>query len=214
MHPKAYFIFHIALTMAVAVGTFILSALVLSFIVFSVHESGEQFLLGFGGQGIATFFAIFPWLSLIADIALLFLLEWLLQGFKLGYRFSLISVFAGVLVLSALLAVLVGLTPIHRTLLDRADKGALPLIGGMYEGIRDSHQERGIFRGTITSVQDNQIIISHDDGDHDADDGTQTVVLPQDGAVQLQAGDRVYVFGNAGGGVIQAFGVQKLSDDQ
>lgn len=213
MHPRAYFVAQIIVTAGVAVLALALSAFVLSFIIFSIHESGEQFLLGFGGRGVATFLMLFPWFSLIIDLAILFLLEWLLQGFKFGYRVSLLSVFFGVFILSALLAVVVDLTPIHQMLLDSADKGDLPVVGGLYESIRDSHDSQGVFRGTITSLQGSEITITHNDGDHDADDGIRTVVLPQN-APPLQVGDRVYVYGSGSGGQIQAYGVELLSPDQ
>jgi len=213
MHPRAYFVVQIIVTLAVAVLALALSVFVLSFIIFSIHGSGEQFLLGFGSRGVATFLMLFPWVMLIIDLAIIFLLEWLLQGFKLGYRISLLSVFLGVFILSALLAVIVDLTPIHQVLLGRADEGDLPIIGQLYESIRDSHEGQGIFRGTIVSIQGNEITITHNDGDHDADDGTRTVILPQD-APQLQIGDRVYVYGNGSGDQIQAYGIELLSPDQ
>jgi len=213
MHTRAYFVVRFLFTAAVALLALAVSAFVLSFIVFSVHESGEQFLLGFGLQGVATFFVLFPWLSLAADVALLFLLEWLLQGFKFGYRISLLSVFLCVLAASALLAIIVDLTPIHGALLDQADRGSLPIVGEMYEGIRGSHEGQGIFRGTVTSVQGNDITITHNDGDHDADDGTWTVALPQGGPA-FQVGDRVYVFGSLNGQTVRAYGIEKLSPDQ
>jgi len=216
MHSRTYFVARIALTAAVALLTLAVSAFVLSFIVFSIHESDEQFLLGFGSRGVATFFALFPWLSLVADILLLLLLEWLLQGFKIGYRFSLLSVFIGVLAVSTVLAVVVDLTPLHKTLLDRADSGRLPVGGEMYESIRDSHQDQGVFRGTVTSVQGSQFVITHSDGDHDADDGTQTVIVPPDVALDfsLHVGDRVYVLGSLTNGVVQARGIGVLTADQ
>lgn len=214
MHTRAYFIARVVAAAAVAVLALLVSSFVLSFVVFSIHESGEQFLLGFGGRGLATFFSLFPWLSLIADIAILFLLEWLLQGFKLGYRVSLLGVFLGVLISSAVLAALIGLTPVHSMLLDRADRGELPVVGEIYESIRDSHGDQGVFRGTVTSMQGDQIVITHNDADHDADDGTWTVIVPGNGVPPLQIGDRVYVFGNSNGQVVQAYGIQKLSPDQ
>jgi len=214
VHTRAYFAARIILTAAVALLALAVSTFVLSFILFSVHESGEQFLLGFGGRGVATFLALFPWLLLIADIVLLFVLEWLLQGFKWGYRFSLLSVFLTVLILSAALATLLSFTPLHRALLDRADRNDLPVVGNMYENIRSSHGAQGVFRGTITSIRGNEIVITHDDGDHDEDDGTWTVTLPQRGVPALSIGDRVYVFGSSNGQSVEAYGIQMLSPDQ
>ncbi len=214
MHSRSYFVGRVAVTITAAILSLSLSTFVLSFILFSIHESGEQFLLGFGTRGAATFIGLFPWVPLMVDITLWFLLEWLLQGFKIGYRFSLLSIFLVLLVSSTVLAVVVNLTPLHGMLLNRADRGQLPIIGGMYESIRDSHQAQGIFRGTVTLIDGNTIVITHDDTDHDRDDGTQTVVVPDGQASTISVGSREYVFGSFDGRVVQAYGVQTLSPGQ
>jgi hypothetical protein len=215
MHSRAYFLVRIILAAALSLLVLILSAYVLSFIAFSIHESGEQFLLGFGARGIETFFALFPWIAILVDIVLILVLEWLLQGFKFAYRISLLLLFGIVIVVSGLIASAIALTPLHLSLLGMADRNDLPVIGEMYESIRDSHDSQGIFRGSVTSIQDNVIVITHDDGDHDADDGTRTIILPIGYSTStLSVGDRVYVFGAATGTVIQAYGIERLSPDQ
>lgn len=213
MRPRAFFVARLTITILVATLVLVISALVISFIFFSLHESGEQFLLGFGSNGIITFLLLFPWATLLLDIVALFVLEWLLQSFKFGYRVSLLSIFLGIFVCSTVLGFLVILTPLHRTLLNQADQGALPLIGEMYESIRDSHSDKGVFRGSIRSIQDNKIVLVHDDSDRDEDDGTRTIILPSQYPA-LNVGDRVYVFGTPVGEVIQARGIQKLSPEQ
>lgn len=215
MRSRAYFATRVTLTIAVSLLILMCSAYILSFIAFSIHESGEQFLLGFGGRGIRTFFALFPWLALLADIALILFLEWLLQKFKFGYRISLLALFGAAAAASALIAFAIGLTPLHGNLLDLADRGNLPVLREMYEGIRDSHRDQGVLRGTIISIQGNRIVITHDDRDHDADDGTRTVILPVGySTTMFSIGERVYVFGAAASTTIQAYGVNQLSPDQ
>ena len=215
MRSRTYFLSRIVLAAALSLLVLILSAYVLSFVAFSIHESGEQFLLGFGVQGIETFFALFPWVSIIIDIVLIGILEWLLQSFKFGYRISLLFLLVIVIVASALLASAIALTSLHMSLLGMADRNELPVVGEMYESIRDSHDNEGIFRGSVTSIQGNVIVITHNDSDHDADDGTRTIILPSGYSTStLNIGDRVYVFGTATGTVIQALGVKPLSPDQ
>ena len=216
MHTKAYFIFRMALTALLAILTLAVSVWVVSFIFFSIHESGELFLLGFGSRGALVFLSLFPWLSLIVDLGLLLLLEWLLQGFKFGYRISLFSIFLGILFFSIVLGIAFNFLPVHSMLLDRADNDQLPILGEMYESIRDSHQDQGVFRGTVVSLQGSQFVIAHTDLDHDSDDGTRTVSM-QPGTVlttPLRIGERVYVLGNLVDGVIQARGIEELSPDQ
>ena len=213
MRSRAYFVMRVITTATLGILTLALSAIVLSFIAFSIHESGEQFLLGYGARGVTTFLMLFPWATFLADVAILFVLEWLLQGFKWGYRVSLLSVFIGVFLTSATLAGLVDLTPIHQVLLDSADNGTLPIAGELYESVRASHEDQGIFKGTVMSISGGEMTIAHDDADHDADDGTRTVSLPP-GAPAPQVGDRVYVYGRQSGDHIQAYGIDMLSPDQ
>lgn len=212
VHSRAFFIARLVGTLVVAALAFVLSIFVVSFIFFSIHESGEQFLLGYGTAGVLTFLELFPWASLVLDIALLILLEWLLQGFKLGYRFSLLVIFIGIFGGSVLLGFLITLTPLHMILLGLADRGDLPLVGGVYESVHDSHAGHGVFNGVITSESGNQIVIVHQDKDHDGDDGVWNVTLPQ-GASSFQVGEQVYVFGELLNGVVVARGVQLLHPD-
>ena len=213
IRSKAYFVFRIVLTVFVTVLALLVSAFVISFLLFSIHESGEQFLLGFGSNGILTFFILFPWISFLVDIGILLFLEWLLLSFKIGYRISFLGIFLSVFVCSTVLGIIITLTPLHRMLLGDADRGSLSIIGRVYEGIHDSHAGQGVFKGTITSMQGNMIVIAHDDNDHDADDGTRTIILPANAPV-LHMGDKVYVFGSFSNGVITARGIAKLPSDQ
>jgi len=139
MRSRAYFVLRAAAAITLAVLALALSGFVLSFIAFSIHESGELFLLGFGARGIAVFFNLFPWLSLMLDGVVILALEWLLAGFRFGYRVSLLSLLAAVFGASAVLAALVYALPIHSLLLDAADRGQLPILGGLYERIHESH---------------------------------------------------------------------------
>ena len=214
MHSRAYFIARVALSVFVAFLTLGISSWVISFIFFSLHESGELFLLGYGVRGVQTFFALFPWLPLAFDVVLIVFLQWLLQGFKFGYRAALLTVFLYVLLGSVALAVLITLSPVHSNLLQRADRGELPLIGDMYEGIHDSHHDNGVFRGTVISSEGPTSTIMHNDGDHDSDDGVHEVITGPETDIDaaLRPGDNVYIFGTENGTDIRADGIQHVQD--
>jgi uncharacterized membrane protein len=208
---KAYFVAQIVLIVALLAVAFALSVFVLSFVIFSVRESGEQFLLGFGRQGIVTFFILFPWVALVLDTLLLVAIEWLSRSFKFGYRIPIARALLGVLALALLGGIIVDLTPLHGMLLSRADDNELPVVGEWYESIHESHKDQGVFRGVVTAAQGNGFTMTHDDGDHDADDGTWSVIVPAGFDVTaIAVGDGVYVAGNVVQGVVQAYGVQKL----
>ncbi len=212
IRPKAYFVAQFILITLLSFVALALAVFVLSFVIFSLRESGEQFLLGFGERGVLTFFILFPWTTLIIDILLFLAIEWLIRYFKFGYRMPILRVFLGVIVLAFLGSIIVNLTPLHKMLLDRADRGVLPLLGEWYETIHDSHAKQGVFRGTIFSIQGNNFVISHNDNDLDADDGTWTVTAPLGfNMTNIHVGDKVYVAGNAAQGTVQAYGIQILA---
>ena len=214
MHSRAYFALRVASAALLSLVTLVLSVFVLSFVMFGVHESGEQFLLGYGLRGLTTFISLFPWFLFVIDIAFILLLEWSLQGFKVGYRLSLMTLFLAVFAGSAVLAFLLALTPLHPALLDRADRGELPIVGDLYERlIRTPHEGEGIFRGTVQSVRDGHIVVDCSDGDRDTDEGLRTIVLPQ-GAPAFSVGERVYVFGTSTGQTVEAYGISRFAPAQ
>ena len=210
--PKAYFIAQITLIVILSMFAIILSVFVLSFVIFSMHESGVQFLLGFGQRGILAFFALFPWGILILDLLLFVVIDWLFRYFEFGYRIPVLRVFFGTIALAVIGSVIIDVTPLHSILLEKADHGRLPVIGQWYKTIRASHSDQGVFRGTISSIQGSDFVISHNDNDYDADDGTWTVISPPGlRLADFNIGDKVYVAGDAAKGIIQAYGVEKLS---
>ncbi|HEV3245376.1 MAG TPA: hypothetical protein VG102_03385 [Candidatus Paceibacterota bacterium] len=215
MRSRAYFIVRLTVLAITSLLVLALTAYVLSFIVFSLHESGEQLLLGFGLRGVQTFLILFPWLPAIVDVLLIVFLDWLLQGFAFGYRVPLLVLFCVTLAASGVIAAVINGTAFNGHLLDLADRGDLPILGQAYENIRGSHRDAGVFRGTITMIDGDQVTITHDDQDHDADDGTQNIVLPPGYATSsLSIGERVFVLGTPTGPVVQADGMEEMSPDQ
>ena len=214
MRSRIYFIARVALLLAL-VGLAILSAMFfLSFALFSIHQSGQEFLLGFGQRGLLAFFELFPWWSFCTTVAFIFLIDFLLRYFKFGYRLSMLELFLVAFVVVMIAGIGVTFTPLHAILLDTADHNALPVMGPLYEKIHDSHQEQGIYRGTISSIQNTAFVISRDDNDKDTDDGTWTVVSPPGfSTTTLYVGERVYVAGTLMGGVVEAYGVSEFALD-
>lgn len=214
MRPRVYFLFRIILMAALAVVTFALAMLVLSFVFFSIHESGEQFLLGFGYRGFLAFAALFPWGLLAVTIVLILLLDYVLRYFKFGYRVPMLRIFLIVLAGVVVAGIGINITPFHSSLLTTADSDRLPLIGSWYEQIHDSHQSQGVYRGVVSSIQGNTIVITHSDNDHDTDEGSWTILIPPGlDASMLHAGEHVYVAGTLVQGVVTAYGIAPFTPE-
>jgi hypothetical protein len=211
---RFYFVVQIILTTTFALITFALSVFVLSFIVFSIHESGEQFLLGFGQKGFVTLLQLFPWFTLMLVIILLLILEWLIRSFKFAYRVSILRIFLSIALITIVGSASVNFTPLHMFLEDRADHDSLPILGEAYENLHDSHQPQGAFRGTVRFIATSTFTISHDDHDNDADDGNWTIAPPNGFDMHsILVGDDVYVGGTLTGDVVHAYDIQQFSEN-
>lgn len=212
MHSRLYFILRLILTGGVAVFVFLLSALIASFILFSLHESGEAFLLGFGSRGILTFLALFPWALFVVDVIAILVLRFLIGGFRIIYRFSFTTMLSVLIALSVGFAFLINLTSLHTDLRERADNDDLPLVAPLYQRISIPQEEQGEFRGTIVRIEGRIITIEHDDNDHDYDDGVRRVLVPASiDPAQFSIGDVLYVAGEYEDGLIEAYGIERLS---
>jgi hypothetical protein len=194
--PKLVFVLRV-IALIVASALFLtVSIFLISFILFSLHESGEQFLLGYGLQGIGVFLSLFPWMLFAFDLALLFTLEWLLRSFSFGYRIPFANVFIALLGGSVVLGLLVTLTPLHGVLLRHAIDNDLTAGNQLYGHVLDAHPEQGIYRGIVVSASSSMFTMTHQDYDHDGDEG-QYQVVPAPGVqfTMPASGDRVLVFG-------------------
>lgn len=211
MRSRLSLMVRVILLITVAVAILILSLLITSFLLFSIHEGGELLLLGFGVRGIVLFFQLFPWMLFVLDIALILFMQWLIHGFQFAYRVPLLHLFGIVLVISVSLSVVIAITPLHHTLLKHSLSGQLPIVGTLYQRIYDADESYGEFKGRVLSIRGRNVTISHNDYDRDEDDGT-LVVIAAEGAdlSDIAQGDWVYVAGDLQGTTITAYGVRKL----
>lgn len=208
MHPHSYFTLRTVLISAAAILVLASSFFVLSFVFFSVHASGAQYLLEFSEQGFATFVTLFPWLAFLVAIALLVALEALLRNFKFGYQSPILRIFLWVVIVGAIGSTLLGLTPLHSSLLSAADNDQLPILGPLYEQVHVSHQTQGVYRGNVTEIKESSFVISHNDTDRDSDAGTQNIIPPAGFDInQLKVGEKVYVGGHEHSDIIYAYGI-------
>ena len=212
MKPKAYFIARVGLLMFVLVLTFLTSALLISYILFSIKAGGKIFLLGFGTRGLFEFVLMFPWLLLVINVILLLFLDSLLKHFKFAYNRPILYLFLGTLVVITLFGSLINFTPFHGSMMHRAEKRSLPMFGSLYSDIRKSHRENGIFRGIVATVSTSTFTIRHNDYDIDVDDSQLKVFTPSNVDISglLHIGDEVFVAGDVINSEIHAYGIKKL----
>ncbi len=112
MRSRAYFLFRAALAGAAALLVLAGALFMLSFLFFSVRESGVGYLLEFGEHGIGAFVALFPWTSLLLFVAFVILLEVIVRRFSFSYRFPLLRIFLWILIIGIVGSTLIGFTPL------------------------------------------------------------------------------------------------------
>jgi hypothetical protein len=75
----------------------------------------------------------------------------------------------------------------------------------------DHHDDVGVARGKVISVEKYSFTIQHNDNDRDKDEGTILIQVPEDGSVQLPSlGDQVLIFGEPSQGSIRARNIELL----
>ncbi len=213
MTPRVYFTLQWAALVGTIAAILVVTVFIVNFIFFSIRLNTSEQLLGFGPQGFGAFLHFFPWPLALLDVALVFLLQWLLRGFKFGYRIPLLYLIGGLIVGAGLIGfALDRATPFN----DRLHEGRGRLPGpmrGFYDGAKRPHKGSGICRCTILAIQGNTLIV---EDTRPLEEGgattTLTVVIPPDTrratTTDLSVGDIVFIAGEEEGGVIEAFGIK------
>jgi hypothetical protein len=217
MKPKYYFIIKLVALALTVFLTFILSTMLVSYVIFSIKISGQFFLLGFGAKGLYHFFIALPWFILGIDVLLIFFLDWLLKSFKFGYNSSVMFLFVVTLVSITVLASLINSTSFHRDMMLRAEGRGLPIAGGFYNDLRRSHKSQGLFRGEIMSIEGTSTFyIRYVDQNSNVDGDTAKIVVPNSidiFSLGAMIGDTVYIAGDSINGEIHAYGIRKLTSE-
>jgi len=212
---KSYFRLKFAALILVLVAIIVVTLFLSSFILFSLQVSGHTSLIGFGIAGWQVFFALFPWKLFFLEIVLVILLEYLLRSFKFGYKIPVLYLLAAVTLLVIVSAVAIDLTPLHTSLLNRADHHHLPEpFASLYESTRRPPPDGyGIYRGTVTSIASNTLTM---DVDNRLGIGTTSiveVVVPVGQSTStIEVGDKVYVKGEKVQGIIEARQIKDVAD--
>lgn len=214
MRPRLYFVLKIAALVASVFGVVAISVFIFNFILFTVRISGQENLLGFGPRGWEIFVFHFPWHLLVLDIALIIGLQWLLRQFKFGYKIPILYLLLGLLCITIVAGFALDRgTPFNDRLYQMRGRGLPPPLGGFYDRAnRPPPLGSGVCRCTITDISGNVLTVQDS-----RSTSTLTVILPANDpratTTSLQVGDMVLVAGDEKDGVINAFGVRKISPD-
>jgi hypothetical protein len=120
-YPKAHFTVRMILLIVIAVLILLVSICLFSYICFDVRMSGD----------------VFPWTSLVLDIILVGMLQWLLRNFRFGYRIPVLYLLLALLVVTGIAGYVVYReTGFNEMLLREADQNRLPPpLENLYESV-------------------------------------------------------------------------------
>ncbi|MDB5254558.1 MAG: hypothetical protein JWL80_624 [Parcubacteria group bacterium] len=214
MRPKYYFTFKVAATVLIAAAVLVVSVFIFNFIFFTLRLNDHNELLGFGPRGFKTFFHFFPWGLLLIDIGLGMLLQSLLRHFKFGYRIPYLYLLGGLLLSSFLIGLGVDrITGLNEHFLNQSDKHELSgPLGRFYDHARQPPSRgEGVCTCMIIAIDKNILTVKDL---HNASTVLK-IVLPMNDphatTTTLTVGDTVLIAGDEQEGVIEAFGVRKIS---
>ena len=212
MKSKPAIVFRLIALILVSIFILVISAFLISYIIFNLKVSGHLFLVGFGPRGLLSFFLLFPWAILFVDVLFIIVLDWLLKEFSFGYKNPFIYLFLYTLGFIILIGYVIGLTSLHDMLLDKAERRELPVGAFFYKDLRFPHIENGIFMGRVVSIGTSTFVVEYNDFDNDKDDCTTTVITPNniDVSSLVHIGQDIFVAGDKFDGGVRAFGVRQV----
>lgn len=212
MKSRRYFVVKAAILVFFTFVIFVSTTILVSFLVFTLVNRGDLFLLSFGAKGISKFVLMFPWYLLVINAFLLIFLDYLVRRFKYGYHSPIIYLFLGTLVFVTLFSFVINYTSFHKMLYGFARKNNIPYADQFYNNIRMPHRQDGVARGIVTYVGDNYLVLRPTDRQNM---GEQIKVYAPEGMDiknLVHVGEEVYIAGDiATGTEIIPYGMHRMS---
>lgn len=208
MKPRWHFVLRGAAVLAGAIFLALALLYLVSFIVFSLRQSGALFTPAFGWRGVVVLLSSLPWLLVLSAAVLAVLLEVLVRRYQFSYGRPLLYTVLGVAALAVAGGILVERTAVHRTLLLKAQRDRLPFGARLYRGYGMS-RPKNVVVGMITTLTPSGCRLRGPGGQDLTVTFTPKTVFPP--GSDFTPGDTVVVFGEPGGGGITAFGVKEVT---
>jgi len=209
MKPRSYFIIRTILLLASVVVVAFVLFFFMSFILFTLRQTGLLLVPIFGFQGIRILMASFPWILLLLILISIVFLELLIKKYTFAYRRPLLYSIIAIMLFTSIGGFIVAQTPFHDEFYKRAQSNRLPFAGPLYHSFGLERLD-DIHRGTITAIIENGFQMENLHGE------IVTIIISDETRFPLSTnfkeGDSILVLGNQDNGVIQAFGIRKIDD--
>ena len=209
MKSKSYFVIRAILLLAGVVIVALALFFFMSFILFTLRQTGLLLVPIFGFQGIRIVMASFPWIFLLLILISIILLELLIKKYTFAYRRPLVYSLVAIMLFTSIGGFVVAQTSFHDEFYKRAQNNHLPFMGPLYHSFGLERLD-DVHRGIITVITENGFQMENLHGE------ILTIIIFDETRFPLgtnfKEGDSILVLGRQDNGTIQAFGIRKIGD--
>lgn len=210
MRPKIYFGAKLVLLFVGMITLTLCALFLVSFILFSLRQSGLLFLPNLGFPGIRILFFSLPWILILGAVALIITSEFFAKHFAFIYRQPILYSFLAIIIFVFIGGIALNFTPLHSGLLISANRGGLPLAGGFYREF-GSPKMLNVFYGSIFEITNNGFKIDTPRSEElNIIIGPKTIIR---GKTPIE-GDSVIILGKKLGQIIEASDIKKVDERQ
>ncbi len=204
MRPRWYFILRAALMLIGGLLLVLLLLYVISFVIFTLRQTGIGFVPVFGLRGWIAFLRHAPWFLMLLSLAFVLILELLVRRYAFAYRRPLLYSVGAIFIISLSGGFMLAASPLHPRLLQYAYQHHLPFGERIYRDI-DEQRFPDVYRGMIVATTSSGFILQQQFG-------TSSVVVTgatmMRGAMSILPGDTVIILGDSASDTIRAFGLR------
>lgn len=210
MKPRWHFILKSLLLVFSVITAVLVVVYLLSFVIFTLRQSGVGFTLLYGFRGISMFVMSSPWLLIASAGAAVVVLQVLVHKYSFSYRQPLLYTIIGVVFLMLIGSYVIEQTSLHQRMQGFAKQHEVPVFGSMYRNAAEN-RPKNIVRGTIVELNQTGFVIESDRKE------TLKIVVSQKtkqrpGEV-YSVGETLLIFGDRKRDVVDAIGVRPAVSD-
>ncbi len=205
MRPRWHFILKAALALISLAFLMIALVYLLSFIIFTLRESGAWYVTPFGMRGLRTFLVTIPWLLILISVILIVVLEALVRRYAFAYRRPLLYSVVSIVGLTFLMGAAVERTTLHPGLMRHADQKRLPIGDRFYKGY-GHRQAPDVHPGVVSKLLDSGFEMDMTGASVRVVVTVTTKFRPDN---RISLGESVIVFGPLVNGEIRAYGIHR-----
>ncbi len=208
MKPKWHFVLKSALLLVGTVIAALLAVYFLSFVIFTLKETGVGFSVLYGFKGISLFVMHSPWILISATVVFVGILYLLITHYSFSYQKPLVYSMVGVVLFALVGSVIIEQTTMHAKLQQYSEQTEVPVFPPMYRGAKALPTEN-IVHGEILEVTEQGLIVESVAGEIVIDINERTRQRP---GSEYRVGERVIIYGEKNDGRVQAFGIRPAGE--